>query len=153
LLYVAPDIFGQLPDLQNKQWWALTNETITDLMVVKSMVDMGVGLTTLVSGNSTPTRSPVQGLWDPVSPWLDFAGNLLWQVPTTAAVFDPENQNTTGVLNFAGGTCFDCNGILSPALADDDDPISWGMLVAAATVFNLAYGSMSCAASVLSFEG
>jgi hypothetical protein len=113
-------------------------------MVVKAMVDMGVGL--------TAEGSEAQGAWNPVSPWLDFVGNILWQVPTTAAIFDSENQNKAGILSFWGGTCFDCNGILSPALADDSEPISWGVLVALATVFNLAYGAMSCAASVLSYE-
>ncbi|MFL5806352.1 MAG: hypothetical protein ACJ8CR_32055, partial [Roseiflexaceae bacterium] len=144
LLYVAPDVMGQIPDLQNEKWWAITNQIICDLMVVKSMVDMGVGL--------TAKGSAAQNGWNPVSPWLDFGGNILWQVPTTAAPFDRENQNTAGMLSYWGGTCFDCNGIMSPVLADDSEPISWGIAVAIATLFNLAYGAMSCAASVLTFE-
>jgi hypothetical protein len=144
LLYVAPDIMGQIPDLQNKKWWAITNEIITDLMVVKAGVDMGVALTAV--------GSSAQTVWNPVSPWLDFGGNILWQVPTTAALFDPENQNTAGILSYWGGTCFDCNGVMSPVVADDDDPISWGIAVAIATFFNLAYGAMSVAASVLTYE-
>lgn len=144
LLYVAPDVMGQIPDLQDRKWWAIANNIIADLFIVKAMIDMGVGL--------TAEKSAARGAWDPVSPWLDFAGNILWQVPTTAALFDPENQNTAGILSFWGGTCFDGNGIMSPALADDSDPISWGILVTIATVLNLAYGAMSCAASILTFE-
>ena len=144
LLYVAPDMMGQIPDLQNAKWWAITNNAISDLMVVKSMVDMGVGL--------TPLKSAARTGWDPVSPWLDFGGNIAWQVPTTFAFLDPENWNTAGILGFVGGSCFDCNGILGPVLADDSEPISWGITVALATLFNLAYGAMSCAASVLTFE-
>jgi hypothetical protein len=144
LLYVAPDMMGQIPDLQNAKWWAIFNNTVSDLMVVKSMVDMGVGL--------TPAQSAARGAWDPVSPWLDFGGNIVWQVPTTAALFDPENQNTAGILSYFGGTCFDCNGVLSPVLADDSEPITWAVFVALAAFFNLAYGAMSCAASVLTFE-
>jgi hypothetical protein len=143
-LYVAPDIMGQIPDLQDKKWWAITNEVITDLMVVKSMVDMGVALTAV--------GSAAQNAWNPVSPWLDFAGNILWQVPTTAALFDSENQNTPGILSYWGGTCFDCNGVMSPAVAEVEDPISWAIAVGIATFFNLGYGSMSCAASVLTFK-
>ncbi|HXL88994.1 MAG TPA: hypothetical protein VN969_08445 [Streptosporangiaceae bacterium] len=52
----------------------------------------------------------------------------------------------------ADAACFDCNGILSPAVADDEEPISWAVFVALATLFNLAYGAMSCAGSVLTFK-
>ncbi|HVV18611.1 MAG TPA: hypothetical protein VHF06_04200, partial [Pseudonocardiaceae bacterium] len=117
---------------------------ISDLMLVKSLVDLGVAL--------TAEGSAAQGAWSPVTPWLDFGGNILWQVPTTAALFDKENQNTAGILNFWGGTCFDCNGVMSPVLADDEDPITWGVAVGVAAVFNLAYGSMSCAASALPYN-
>jgi hypothetical protein len=144
LLYVAPDMMGQIPDLQDPKWWAIMNNTVSDLMVVKSAIDMGVGLTAVTSA--------ARGGWNPVSPWLDFAGNIVWQVPTTAALFDPENRNIAGILSFYGGTCFDCNGVLSPGVADDSEPISWAVLVALATFLNLAYGAMSCAASVLTFE-
>jgi hypothetical protein len=144
LLYASPDVMGQIPDVQKSKWWAVTNQVVTDLMIVKAMVDMGVAL--------TATDSAAQGGWNPVSPWLDFAGNIVWQVPTTAALFDPENQNTAGILSFFGGTCFDCNGVLSPALADDSEPISWAVLVALASFFNLAYGALSCAASVETYK-
>jgi len=145
LLYVAPDIMGQIPDVQDKKWWAITNETIAGLMIVKSLVDMGVGV--------TDKNSSAQKIWDPVSPWVDCVGNILWQVPTSAAVFDAENNNVPGILSFFGDTCFDCNGAMSPALAADTDPITWGILVGFASFFNLAYGAMSCAESVLTFEG
>jgi hypothetical protein len=143
-LYVLPGIVGQIPDLQKTKWWAITNQVISDLMLVKSLVDLGVAL--------TAEGSAAQGAWSPVTPWLDFGGNILWQVPTTAALFDKENQNTAGILNFWGGTCFDCNGVMSPVLADDEDPITWGVAVGVAAVFNLAYGSMSCAASALPYN-
>lgn len=149
LLYVAPDMMGQIPDLQNKKWWAIFNNVVSDLMVVKAMVDMGVGLT---SYTDSATKSAARTGWDPVSPWVDFGANIVWQVPTTAAFFDPENWNTAGILSFVGGSCFDANGIMSPVVADDEEPISWGIAVAIATLFNLAYGAMSCAASVLTFQ-
>ena len=144
VFYAAPDVVGQIPDLEDKKWWAIMNETLTDLMVVKAAVDVGVSLTS--------KDSAAQSGWNPVSPWLDFGGNIIWQVPTTAAIFDPENQNTSGILGLWAGTCFDCNGIMSPVLADDSEPVSWGIAVVVATVFNLAYGAMSCASSVLAFE-
>jgi len=145
LYYVAPDIVGQIPDLQDRKWWAITNQAVADVMTVKAMVDMGVGL--------TATDSKAQTAWNPLSPWVDFVGNIVWQVPTTAALFDAENQNTAGILEYFGGTCFDGNGVLSPALAVDQDPKSWAVLVALATTLNLAYGALSCAGSVLAFEG
>ena len=146
LLYVAPDIVGQIPDLKAKKWWAITNEIIADLMVLKcSLADTGVGL--------TAAGSAARNLWDQPSAWIDFGANILWQVPTSAALFDPENENVAGLLAFWGGTSFDCNGILSPALADDSDPLSWGVLVALAAVFNAGYGALSLASSVLVYEG
>ena len=90
--------------------------------------------------------------WDTASPYLDAAGNTVWQVSTTAGFIDPENWNKLGAMNFVAGTCFDANGILSPFLADDDEPISWGVLVANLTVLNLIYGVMSCAAGVETFN-
>ena len=144
LLYVAPDVMGQIPDLQKAKWWAVTNQRITDLMVVKAAVDMGVAL--------TPQGSAAQGAWNPVSPWLDFGGNIVWQVPTSAALFDPENQNPAGILSYWGGTCFDCNGVMSPAVADDSELVTWLIAVGIASFFNLAYGAMSSASSVLSFK-
>ncbi|MFI9553321.1 hypothetical protein [Nonomuraea endophytica] len=140
-VYVAPDVMGQIQDLEDQKWWAITNQALTDLMIVKSLVDLGVGLTAQDSGASK--------VWCPASPWVDFAENIMWEVPTIGASVDEENQNTIGVLNGWAGTCFDGSGVLSPLLADDDEPVTWGAAVAAATLFNLAYGSMSCAAGSL----
>jgi hypothetical protein len=100
----------------------------------------------------TAEDSAAQTAWNPVSPWLDYGGNIVWQVPTTAALFDPENQNPAGIINYWGGTCFDCNGIMSPVLADDDEPVTWLAAVLIATAFNAAYGALSCASSVLTFK-
>lgn len=144
LLYVAPDIAGQIPDVQKKKKWAVINEVITDLMVVKALVDLGVGL--------TPQGSAAQDGWNPWSPRIDAAGNILWQVPTTAALFYAENQNPAGILGYVGGTCFDCSGILAPILADDSDPDTQAVTIAATTVLNLAWGSMACGASVLAYK-
>jgi hypothetical protein len=143
-LYVLPDIIGQIPDLQNEEWWAITNNGIADAMIVKTLVDTGVAL--------TAKGSKAQTIWNPISPWLDFGGNILWEVPTIAAALAPKNQNIAGILNYFGGTSFDCNGIMSPVLANDSDPVSWAIAVRVATFFNLAYGALSCAASVLTFE-
>ncbi|MFI6900945.1 hypothetical protein ACIBKY_06780 [Nonomuraea sp. NPDC050394] len=143
-VYVAPDVMGQIQDLSDRKWWAITNQAITDLMVVKSLVDLGVGLTERDSGANKA--------WGPASPWVDFGANILWEVPTIAASVDEENQNTVGVLNGWAGTCFDGSGVLSPLLAGDEEPVTWGVAVGIATVFNLAYGSMSCAAGSLTAE-
>lgn len=142
-LYVLPDIMGQIPDLQNAEWWAISNNSMADLMTIKNLVDMGVAL--------SPTDSKAQTIWNPISPWLDFGANIRWQVPTTAAIFATENQNWAGLLNFLGGTCFDGNGVMSPAVANDSDPVTWAASVRVATFLNLAYGALSCAASVLTF--
>ncbi|MEV4891130.1 hypothetical protein AB0K48_17235 [Nonomuraea sp. NPDC055795] len=143
-VYVAPDVMGQIQDLKDQKWWAITNQALTDLMIVKSLVDLGVGLTARDSGASE--------VWCPASPWVDFAENIMWEVPTIAASVDEENQNTIGVLNGWAGTCFDAGGVLSPLLADDEEPVTWGIAVGAATLFNLAYGSMSCAAGSLAYK-
>lgn len=141
LAYALPDIIGQIPDLQDKKWWAVTNEIVTDICIVKAMIDMSIGF----------KKVPSAG-WNAFSPWFDFGSNIVWQVPTTGAIFDSENQNTAGILSYWGGTCFDCSGILSPVLADDDEPVSWGIAVAANAIFNAGYGSMSCASSVLLYN-
>jgi hypothetical protein len=148
LLYVAPDVMGQIPDLQNKKWWAIMNQIVADLMVVKSLIDMFLAM------SDPDPDSPTQKYLTDVSPWIDFGGNILWQVPTTAAALDPENVGniTIDMLNYYAGTAFDCNGIMSPVVADDSDPTTWAIAVGIATFFNLAYGSMSCAASVLTVE-
>ncbi len=139
--YVLPDIIGQIPDLQNKKWWAITNNVIADLCIIKAMVDMCVGF----------KKVPSEG-WNSFSPWWDFGANIAWEVPTVAAALDEENNNTIGMLNYWAGTCFDCSGILSPILADDDEPVTWGIAVTANAVFNAGYGAMSCAASVLYYK-
>jgi hypothetical protein len=141
LPYALPDVIGQIPDLQNKKWWAIINQIVTDVCIVKAMVDMCIGL----------KKVPSEG-WNNFSPWFDFFSNIFWQVPTTAALFDSENWNTAGILSYWGGTCFDCSGILSPVLADDDEPVSWGIAVVANAVFNAAYGATSCASGVLSYK-
>ncbi|MEU8148901.1 hypothetical protein [Nonomuraea sp. NPDC048901] len=142
-LYVSPDIMGQIPDLQNPQWWAITNQVIADFMTVKAVVDMGVGL--------TAQESAADKAWSPVSPFLDFGANFVWFVPTLGA-FAYSEADKVDELNVWGGTCFNLNGMMSPVLADDSDPASWGIAVGIATVLNLAYGSMSCSASALTFK-
>ena len=120
------------------------NNGIADFMILKTLVDTGVGL--------TAKGSTAQLYWNPASPWVDFGANILWEVPTIAGALDPENYNAPGILNYFGGTSFDCNGIMSPVLADDSEPITWGAAVVVAALFNLAYGILSCTASVLTFE-
>lgn len=150
LPYVTPDIMGQIPDLQNQKWWASLNEAIADLMTAKSMVDMSVGLQ-VASLPSSEVKSISQQFSDNVSPWIDFAANALWNLPTIAAACDPENLNTAGIMNCLGGICFDANGMLSPPLADLSDP-TWAGLVVVAAILNFAYGTLSCGASILTFE-
>jgi hypothetical protein len=155
LFYVAPDIVGQIPDLQDKKWWAITNEVITDVMTVKALVDAGVGLMPkALEGEGAPEpqgASKLRSVWEPISPWVDYVGNIAWQVPTSAALCDPENQNLAGALSFGGGTCFDLSGVMAPLVANDEEP---GWVIAATIVgaLNLAYGGLSCASSVLTFK-
>ncbi|MEV2268379.1 hypothetical protein [Nonomuraea africana] len=143
LLYVTPDVVGQLSEPKNPKWWDITNQVLGDLMTVKAVVDSCVGL--------TEEGSAADKAWGPVSPWLDFGANIVWQVPTLAA-FACSEGDKIDELNVWGGTCFDLNGIMSPVLADDKNPTSWVIAVGIATVLNLAYGSMSCAASALTFK-
>ncbi|MFI7688081.1 hypothetical protein ACIBQ6_03365 [Nonomuraea sp. NPDC049655] len=143
LLYVTPDIVGQLAEPKNPQWWDITNQVLGDLMTVKAVVDMCVG--------STEEGSAADKVWGPVTPYLDAAANLVWNAPTLGA-FACSEGDTIDELNVWGGTCFNLNGMMSPVLADDEDPVSWGIAVGVATVLNLAYGSMSCASSALMFK-
>jgi len=146
LTYVAPDIMGDIPDVENPKWWADTNTALAGVMVVKAGVDVA---TTTKAG---AWQSAFMEGWNNASPWVDFGANIVWQVPTTAAIIDQENWNTIGILNFWGGTCFDGNGIMSPVLADDSDPVTWTAAVVIAAILNGAYGAMSCAASALAYE-
>jgi hypothetical protein len=50
---------GQIPDLQNAKWWAITNQVICDLMVVKS-----AAVDTIVALAAAPRNA-----WENVSPW------------------------------------------------------------------------------------
>ncbi|NUP61759.1 MAG: hypothetical protein HOW71_06230 [Nonomuraea sp.] len=143
LLYVTPDIVGQLNEPKNPKWWDIANQVLGDLMTVKAVVDMCVGL--------TEEGSAADKVWGPVTPYLDAAANLVWNAPTLGA-FASSGGDTIDELNVWGGTCFNLNGMMSPVLADDEDPVSWGVAVGVATVLNLAYGSMSCAASTLTFN-
>ncbi|UOE46242.1 hypothetical protein MTO98_17725 [Mucilaginibacter sp. SMC90] len=144
--YAAPDIMGQIPDLQKDKWWAITNEIITDLMVVKVLVDTRV--------NITPLNSPQQNAWNPKSPWIDCVGNILWQIPTTAASYDSENENLAGRLGFWGGTCFDLNGMMSPLIdklpqgTEPETLVGLGI----AGLLNLAYGGMAVASGVENYK-
>ena len=145
LLYVTPDLVGQIPDLQHKKWWAVFNNVVADLMLIKTVSDACIDK----SGAITQAR---KDSWNAVSPWVDCVGNVIWEVPTTAAFVDPENRNTPGLLAVVGGSAFDCNGILSPLIADDSDPVTWTIVLIVATLFNDCYGVLSCASAALLFQ-
>jgi hypothetical protein len=62
-----------------------------------------------------------------------------------APLFDPNSQNKAGYLSVLGGMAFDANGVVSPLLADDSEPVTWWVFVGVATVLNLLYGALVCA--------
>lgn len=137
LPYVAPDITGSLSPLQEKKWYAIMSAVCTGIGVLKLMPDVG---------SFTKTKSPWYDTWcATVSPWVDFVLNIIWQIPTTGAIFDSANQNLGGLLAFCGGSGFDCSGMLAPIIADDEEPLTWAVAVGFNGVFNLAYGACSVA--------
>ena len=137
LPYVAPDIMDAVLPGQEVSWYTGMNELCADIGILKAFVD----ITTSKKGFSFGEA------WGEISPWLDFALNIVWQVPTTAAIWPPANPDKNDWLNFAGGTLFDAGGILSPLISNDFDPVTLAAAVVAETVCNLGYGSLMLAQS------
>lgn len=134
LPYAAPDIFGQIQSLQKSDGWAIANELICDVMVVKTGIDMGVGLHKI---NQKVDKTG----WDSVAPYLDASGNIAWQIPTIGFLTEPVNQNMAGALSAMGGTCFDATGWLSPALAkaEGDAWVRWLSLYQVSISYTVGY--------------
>ena len=137
LPYVSPDIIEQV---QNEStWWAVMNGVVTDVMICKVFTDAFMGCEGIADKSQPP--------WEEVSAWLDYAGNLVWQVPTSGALFD--NDSPVGALNFVGGTSFDLNGCMSPVLyylKDGPEP-PWQEAVGLAATLNVLYGLATIAAA------
>jgi hypothetical protein len=139
--YVAPDIMGNLRN--EAAWWASLNGVMSDLMVAKAFLDMMIGINLI-------TYKIQQPPWDEVSAWLDITGNVIWQIPTIGALFDPSNRGTSGYLNFAAGTCSDLAGCLSPVqyfTLKEGQLELWKATCYAVALLNLAYGGLSISAA------
>ncbi|HVI48225.1 MAG TPA: hypothetical protein VM802_25380 [Chitinophaga sp.] len=147
LPYALPDVVGQISDLQDKKWWAITNQIVADICIVKAMIDMFMGMKSVDEDGEAEESS-----WNEFSPWFDFVANLVWMIPTVGALSDSENQDAAGVLDCFGSICFSFSGMLSPYIADNNEPDSWASAVTLNAAFNLAYGTMSCASAVLDYE-
>jgi hypothetical protein len=139
LPYVAPDILGSLYPAGNNQWYGIANTAIAEMAVVKAVADMMFW------------KNPGGGVsWYAASPWIDFFLNVAWQVPTTDAVFHPENQNLGGMLAYIGGTLFDMSGVLSPVIAMNVQPVSI-IAAGASSYLNLGYAGTCLAQAILSW--
>lgn len=128
--YVAPDIMGSIPAQLNHKWYAVFNQICADAGILKAVADAvfskkaGFGVT-----------------WIAISPWADFALNIIWQVPTTGAMFDPANNNLSSLFSFIGGSFFDMSGIMSPGLSFDDEPLTTGVFAILISGCNVEYGA------------
>jgi hypothetical protein len=145
LPYASPDIIGQIPDLQNGQWWAILNQTVADVASVKQLVDA------VVVTKNFASKTPI-GFYEAPSAAIDSVLNLIWLIPTAAPVFYAENQNTSGVVNMAAGVCFDFSGILTLPIYLDKEPesVAAGLIIIAAA--NLIYGAGSVYAGNLLYN-
>ena len=133
LVYVAPDIMGVIPRYKNPNntWIQVTNEFMTDVCVLKTMADAfsfkrGDGPQSPENLYKDAAAAAEDGYtqnyqapnfidkWNfMLSPKIEFVLNALWQFPTTAFVFLPDNRNASGWVNFGGGTAFDIGGMLA----------------------------------------
>ena len=109
LFYVAPDIPYQDPT--TLPWWQNMNAIVAGVSVIKTVADV-----TLTSKVDCAART----YWTAVSPIVELAINLVWQVPVTAAVV-PTKDNTPDVwdfIGFFGNTSFDVGGMLTPETSE-----------------------------------
>ncbi|MXV50306.1 hypothetical protein GS399_04925 [Pedobacter sp. HMF7647] len=151
LPYVAPDIMGLMPKKDQKDWVQIFNETITDICVLKAMVDVCCYKCTPGDTEGFNAKDPkkLTGFVDKysyyLSPALDCALNIYWQVPTTAALFvDGEDKKVAGWVNFGGGTAFDIGGWISPIVNippphDDNEELASDIAFGASVFLNLVY--------------
>lgn len=136
--YVAPDIMASMKQVEEAKWWAIMNEVLCGLGIIKACAD-----------TVFTKKAADGGIWVPISPWVDCGLNLVWQAPTSGGLVDPDNQNTVGLLSYLGGTLFDLSGVMSPGIADDDEPISFAAFLLAITVSNMGYGALCFAQAAL----
>jgi hypothetical protein len=145
LPYASPDIIGQIPDLQSKQWWAILNQTVADVASVKQLVDA------VVVTKNFASETPM-GFYDVPSAGIDTVLNFIWLIPTAAPVFYAENQNTSGFVNMASGVLFDFSGILTLPIYLDKEPESVAVGLILITAANLLYGAGSVYAGNLLYN-
>jgi hypothetical protein len=145
LPYVSPDIMGQIPDLQERRWYAIMNQIIADVATVKTViVDLAV---------ARKAKTATAEKWGIASAWIDFGLNAVWLVPTVGPIFYPEYQNDAGALGVIGGIGFDFSGILSPIIAEDEEPDSLVAVFVLNGIANGIYLVGSLASGILIFDG
>ncbi len=141
--YVFSDIASQVPDLQNKKWWAIWNEFMADITTAIVLVDLVMARKSGVWGKAS---------WNNASPNIIALCNAVWIVPTVAPIFDPENQNDAGALSVIGGIFFDASGVLTLPIATEKDPESLAGLFIANGVVNGVYGISNLASSIITYK-
>ena len=109
VFYVAPDIPVTNPLKQ--QWWQQLNDAITGISVIKTFADIYL---------AKSSGGKALGYWTSVSPIVEFAINLVWQVPTTMPIVPTEDYTPDGsaIIAFLGGTSFDVGGMLTPQTSE-----------------------------------
>jgi hypothetical protein len=109
VFYVAPDIPVTNPLKQ--QWWQRLNDAITGISVIKTFADICLAKSSGGKGLAD---------WTAVSPIVEFAINLVWQVPTTMPIVPTEDYTPDGsaIVAFLGGTSFDVGGMLTPQTSE-----------------------------------
>jgi hypothetical protein len=154
LAYASPDLMAGVQQMQQNLWWAIMNTVVAGYMIYKTAV-MDLVYTFEPEGKEDAE------IWNSqVSPGMDAVGNAIWQIPVFGAIADSVNWNATGGLGFAGNTCFDANGIMSPFIANASKaaqadpetlPALW-LLLAIAALLNLIYGGTTLAASIIQYQ-
>lgn len=109
LFYVAPDIPYQAP--ASLPWWTQMNAIVTGVSVVKTLADVVLAS---ISGGATLV------LWTAVSPVIEFAINLVWQLPVSVPIVPTTDHTPDGsdIIGFLGNTAFDVGGMLTPQTSE-----------------------------------
>jgi hypothetical protein len=135
LPYVGPNIPGALPSSGSSPttWYALMNDAVTGLSVVKTLVD-----------NLSPLASNTN--WnDYFSPVFESIINVAWMAPAIGGMFYPPPPTSTGWVGFASNMAFDIGGAATPGTlksfypGQPDGPIIAEAFFAATIALALTY--------------
>ncbi len=140
--YNMPSFIGDIPDIQDENWYVLLNLVLTGVGTGKVIADAGQSF------------KANEG-WKKASPWVDLALCVIWMVPTFAPIFYPVPQTKYAgaitSMNVFGGLFFNFSGMLSPSIENAQDPETLAGLLVAAGTCNLIYGILAAIAGGLTF--